>query len=559
MPVDENKFFRDVTLRICGNLDIGTAMESCREYISNIMPVDGMSLHLYSPDFLTVRTIAHVTRDPAAVKFDKIAHLSKKVRDSAHRWTNWLLDTVTIFGRNDSDPMAKAMTQFIKQPDSSSLVLRLRVEIEGNRLGILAIYAAGEGRYTEEHVRYLSLLHDPFAIAMSNAIKHEAVINLKDQLKDDIQYLSRELVQVTGGEVIGKDGGLKDVMRMVHQVAAIDSPVLLLGETGVGKEVIANLIHDTSSRKGGPFIKINCGAIPETLVDSELFGHEKGAFTGAFAQKRGRFERAHKGSILLDEIGELPLSAQVRLLRILQTKEVERVGGTVPVPVDVRIMSATHRNLEDMVEKGKFREDLWFRLNVFPIVIPPLRHRKEDIPALAHYLIERKSKELKIKAFQPFLPRDLERLKEYQWPGNVRELANVVERALIQNRGEKDNHLMQGPFADQQRLGGAKAPSGHKTKIKKSDESTALNPRERGCDNRYCRYLIIDLIGKRQPVSREEINRLLLDKLPDVLSEEQKIDKIHNLISSLTGRVIHNIGSRRSPQWLLINNKKSGV
>ncbi len=559
MPVDENKFFRDVTLRICGNLDIGTAMESCREYISNIMPVDGMSLHLYSPDFLTVRTIAHVTRDPDAVKFDKIAHLSKKVRDSAHRWTNWLLDTVTIFGRNDSDPMAKAMTQFIKQPDSSSLVLRLRVEIEGNRLGILAIYAAGESRYTEEHVRYLSLLHDPFAIAMSNAIKHEAVINLKDQLKDDIQYLSRELVQVTGGEVIGKDGGLKDVMRMVHQVAAIDSPVLLLGETGVGKEVIANLIHDTSPRKGGPFIKINCGAIPETLVDSELFGHEKGAFTGAFAQKRGRFERAHKGSILLDEIGELPLSAQVRLLRILQTKEVERVGGTVPVPVDVRIMSATHRNLEDMVEKGKFREDLWFRLNVFPIVIPPLRHRKEDIPDLAHYLIERKSKELKIKAFQPFLPRDLERLKEYHWPGNVRELANVVERALIQNRGEKDNYLMQGPFADQQKLGGAKASSGHKSKIKKPDESAALKIRERGCDNRYCRYLIIDLIGKRQPVSREEINRLLLDKLPDVLSEEQKIDKIHNLISSLTGRVIHNIGSRRSPQWLLINNKKSGV
>ncbi|HKZ45958.1 MAG TPA: sigma-54 dependent transcriptional regulator [Thermodesulfobacteriota bacterium] len=473
MPVDENEVFRHVTLRICGNLDIEIAMNSCQEYMASIMPVEGMSLHLFSNDFLTVRTIAHVTRYPDDVKFDRISHLSKKVRDSAHRWTKMLLDTVTIFGRNDSDPIAKAMTQFIKQPDSSSIVLRLR--IEGNRLGILAVYAKGENQYTEKHSHYLSLLHDPFAIAMSNAIKHEAVINLKDQLTDDVQYLSKELLHITGEDVIGKDGGLKDVMRMVQQIAAIDSPVLLLGETGVGKEVIANLIHDISPRKNGPFIKINCGAIPETLVDSELFGHEKGAFTGAFTQSRGRFERAHKGTILLDEIGELPLSAQVRLLRVLQTKEIERVGGSTSIPVDVRIMSATHRNLEDMVRAGKFREDLWFRLNVFPIMIPPLRQRKEDIPDLVRYFVEWKSKELKVKAVRPFSPRDIKRLMEYHWPGNVRELANVVERALIQSWGENNDHLTYGHFAFQQRLGGLQASSGSNRKIKKLDEAITLH------------------------------------------------------------------------------------
>ena len=165
-------------------------------------------------------------------------------------------------------------------------------------------------------------------------------------------------------------------MEMVRQVAPLDSPVLLLGETGTGKEVIANAIHYSSPRKDGPFIKVNCGAIPETLLDSELFGHEKGAFTGAIAQKRGRFERANKGTIFLDEIGELPAQAQVRLLRVLQTKEIERVGGTSSIPVDIRIISATHRNLEEMIASGRFREDLWFRLNVFPIINPAAQAEK---------------------------------------------------------------------------------------------------------------------------------------------------------------------------------------
>ena len=212
---------------------------------------------------------------------------------------------------------------------------------------------------------------------------------------------------------------------------------MLMGETGTGKEVIADAVHYTSPRSEGPFIKVNCGAIPESLLDSELFGHEKGAFTGAISQKMGRFERAHKGSIFLDEIGELPLPAQSRLLRVLQFKEVERVGGTRTLPVDVRIIAATHRNMEEMVRAGTFREDLWFRINVFPMIIPPLRHRREDIPAMVHHFLEKKCREFGLHPRPSVSPAGMERLKTYSWPGNVRELENLIERELIRHRGLK--------------------------------------------------------------------------------------------------------------------------
>jgi transcriptional regulator with GAF, ATPase, and Fis domain len=228
-------------------------------------------------------------------------------------------------------------------------------------------------------------------------------------------------------------------MEMVRQVAPIDTPVMLLGESGVGKEVIANAIHYLSSRRNAPFVRVNCGAIPGSLLDSELFGHEKGAFTGAIESRKGRFERADKGSIFLDEIGELSPQAQVRLLRVIQNNEIERVGGKRTIAINVRIIAATHRNLEEMIASGRFREDLWYRLNTFPIMIPPLRQRNEDIPALIHHFLERKSKDLKIHTPPVITAADIERLKTYSWPGNVRELENLIERALIQSRGRKES------------------------------------------------------------------------------------------------------------------------
>jgi transcriptional regulator with GAF, ATPase, and Fis domain len=293
----------------------------------------------------------------------------------------------------------------------------------------------GGERFTQAQADLMSLLNEPFAVAVSNYLQHREVLQLKDLIAEENRYLHDEIKGQVGDEIVGASFGLKQVMDMVRQVAPLASPVLLLGETGTGKEVIGTAIHNLSPRKNAPFIKVNCGAIPETLLESELFGHEKGAFTGALSQKRGRFERANGGTIFLDEIGELTPGVQVRLLRVLQEKEIERVGGTGPIQVDIRVIAATHCNLESMLAEGTFREDLYFRLKVFPIVIPPLRDRLADIPILVQYFIQRKAREMGLKPIPTLAPHAIDRLMNYRWPGNVRELQNAVERALIRSGG----------------------------------------------------------------------------------------------------------------------------
>jgi transcriptional regulator with GAF, ATPase, and Fis domain len=236
--------------------------------------------------------------------------------------------------------------------------------------------------------------------------------------------------------MVGCDAGLRGVMQRIEQVAPTDTAVLLLGETGTGKEVVARAIHAASRREGGPMVRVNCGAIPAELVDSELFGHERGSFTGAIAMRRGWFERADGGTLFLDEIGDLPLPAQVRLLRILQDGTLERVGSQQTLTVDVRIVTATNQDLEAMVAAGRFREDLWYRISVFPIRIPTLRERCEDIPALAAHFAARAGRRL---GRGPLVPseQDIGLLLAYAWPGNVRELASVVERATILGNGRR--------------------------------------------------------------------------------------------------------------------------
>nr|NJM03430.1 sigma 54-interacting transcriptional regulator [Desulfobacula sp.] len=234
-----------------------------------------------------------------------------------------------------------------------------------------------------------------------------------------------------GTRVIGAEKGLARVMEQVELVAGMETPVLLMGETGVGKGLIASVIHNSSARKNGSFVNVNCGAIPETLVDSELFGHERGSFTGAVIRKQGRFERANRGTIFLDEIGELSLSVQVRLLHVLQSHKIERLGGTGVLSLDIRVISATHRNLDAMVSAGTFRKDLWFRLNVFPIHIPPLRQRKSDIPDLAGYFIRKKACQLNLPKPSEIGEKGIRQLNDYHWPGNIREFENIIERAMI--------------------------------------------------------------------------------------------------------------------------------
>jgi transcriptional regulator with GAF, ATPase, and Fis domain len=429
MQVDENEFFRQVTLRICGNLDFEFAMQECLIYLRSFMPADRFQLNLYDRGLGALRTIAIATPTEAS-RVNMVLPLNdegKKFLDAPD------LPPVLIWNRILMDPVARPIVQRTGRLNDSLMVMHLAVK--GTKLGNLVLFAEGRDRYSQEHLRLFSILYEPFAIALSNALRYDEVNQLKEVLADDLRYLQGKLQHFSGDDIVGGEFGLREVMEMVREVAPLDSPVLLQGETGVGKEVIATAIHSLSRRRNGPFIQVNCGAIPDTLIDSELFGHEKGAFTGAISQKRGCFERANGGTIFLDEVGELPLQAQVRMLRVLQDKNIHRVGGASQVKVDIRIIAATHQNLHEMVRKRLFRDDLWFRLNVFPIVIPPLRDRKEDIPALVNHFIEKKAKDLQIPHVPRLVPGAMAPLMEYNWPGNVRELENVIERALILSKG----------------------------------------------------------------------------------------------------------------------------
>jgi transcriptional regulator with GAF, ATPase, and Fis domain len=305
-------------------------------------------------------------------------------------------------------------------------------------LGGLLVLVAPAGRaFNSRHVALTQALLDPFSVALANDRHVRELAKLREAAEADkrslLVRLGRQKLEDT---IVGADSGLQAVMERVELVAASDVPVLIFGETGTGKELIARAIHRRSPRSSGPINRVNCGSIPSELVDSELFGHERGAFTGAVETRKGWFERADGGTLFLDEIGELPPAAQVRLLRIAQDGWLERVGGRHSIHVDVRIVAATHRDLAQMVAEGRFREDLWYRISVFPIVLPPLRERMEDIPELANYLAERAATRFGLPLASPS-EEDIRLLLSYPWPGNVRELAAVVDRAAILGNGER--------------------------------------------------------------------------------------------------------------------------
>jgi transcriptional regulator with GAF, ATPase, and Fis domain len=432
---DPNALFREVTVRVCGDLDIERALSSVREFLVKFLPLVDLALFVFEKDLGAIRLVAS-SSPPGAPRFElgpsAMMAVSKRARTEL---SGTALPDVRIVNRPAADRVTREIAAEIGDQRDISLLL-MRLVIRGERLGSLMLRADGLDRFTPEHAELMRGLNEPFAIALSNALRFQELRRLRDMLADDNRELRSQLRDASAVEVVGADFGLRDVMQMVRQVAPSTSPVLLLGETGTGKEVIASAIHELSTRRDGPFVRVNCGAIAESLVDSELFGHEKGAFTGAIAQARGRFERAHKGTILLDEIGDLPLAAQVKLLRVLQTGEFERVGGTQTLRTDARIIAATHRDLEAMGRAGSFRLDLWFRLSVFPVRIPPLCERRSDIPALTHHLVERKAREMNLAVRPGLAPGAIDQLLAYDWPGNVRELQNVIERALILSRGQ---------------------------------------------------------------------------------------------------------------------------
>jgi formate hydrogenlyase transcriptional activator len=281
------------------------------------------------------------------------------------------------------------------------------------------------------------MVHVGIAISKADEAEDARIYKYLDQLHEENLALKEEIDHALMFEdIVGSSEALRKVLHQVAKVAPSDSTVLILGETGTGKELIARAIHKRSKRAGRAFIGVNCAAIPPSLIASELFGHEKGAFTGATQRRMGRFEAANGGTIFLDEIGDLPPETQVVLLRVLQEREIERVGSNKPIPVDVRVLAATHRDLNALVAEGQFREDLLYRLNVVPIVMPPLRERVADIPVLVEYFIDRFGK-MAGKQFRRTIDnKSLRMFKAYDWPGNVRELQNVIERAVILSEGE---------------------------------------------------------------------------------------------------------------------------
>ncbi len=305
----------------------------------------------------------------------------------------------------------------------------------GRALGTLSVVSMQEDAFTDDDAKLFSWIGNQVALAVANSIAYQEISLLKDKLSKEKLYLEEEIQTAYNfDEIVGDSRALKLVLKEVQTVAATDSTVLILGETGSGKELVARALHNLSNRRERTFVKLNCAAIPTGLLESELFGHEKGAFTGAIATKIGRFELADRGTLFLDEVGEIPLELQVKLLRVLQEQEFERLGSTRTIRVNVRILAATNRDLDRMVEEQRFRSDLYYRLKVFPITVPPLRERVEDIPLLVRHFAQKFAQRMK-KRIETIPSEAMKALQSYHWPGNVRELENFIERAVILTQG----------------------------------------------------------------------------------------------------------------------------
>jgi formate hydrogenlyase transcriptional activator len=343
-----------------------------------------------------------------------------------------------------------------KSPEISSLVIAEGIKVScliplvnrGRALGTLAVARRTDSSFTAEDIEFLSQASGQIAISLENSLAYQEIAELKDKLAQEKLYLEEEIrSELNFEQIIGNSPVLRRVLELVETVASSDSTALLLGETGTGKELIARAIHDHSKRKDRTFVKVNCAAIPTGLLESELFGHEKGAFTGAITQKVGRLELADQGTLFLDEVGDIPVEIQPKLLRALQEREFERLGSTHTRKVNVRLIAATNRDLEEMVARKEFRSDLYYRLNVFPVRIPPLRERKEDIPLLATYFVQKFAKQMQ-KHIEAIPVAVMKGLTAWEWPGNIRELENFVERAVILTRGRS----LEAPLAELHKL-----------------------------------------------------------------------------------------------------------
>jgi len=340
-----------------------------------------------------------------------------------------------IYGPQDIDEFPEPVAEHLRENRILSVVCVPLVGAKG-LLGVISLASKEPDAFNQDDLELLSQIANQISLALDNALAYRRITFSVRRLEEERNYLASEFQSQSNFEdIVGQSDAIKQVLEQAAIVAPTDSTVLLIGESGTGKELVARAIHNLSLRRERTFVRLNCAAVPSGLLESELFGHEKGAFTGALAQRRGRIELAHEGSLFLDEIGDIGLELQPKLLRVLQEREFERLGSNRTIKVDTRLIAATHRDLPGMVRKGEFRDDLFYRLNVFPIHIPPLRERREDIPLLVHYFVANLSRKLR-KSIRVIPTKVMAAITSFSWPGNVRELQNFIERSVILSRDE---------------------------------------------------------------------------------------------------------------------------
>jgi formate hydrogenlyase transcriptional activator len=427
---DRLQLLLNLTTRITSSLDLREVLRAIAANIREVMHADGVAVSL--PDTASRKSRVFAMDFPhgkGLIKEELFFTPSAAAQKAMDTLKPVVIDT------REPEEFVSGTTEIALAEGIKALCLIPLVN-RGRVLGILATSRTTETSFTPEDVDFLSRASGQIAIAIENALAYQEISELKDKLAQEKLYLEDEIRSDSGFErIIGKSAALKRVLQMVEIVAQSDSTVLLLGETGTGKELIARAIHDRSRRKDRTFVKLNCAAIPTGLLESELFGHEKGAFTGAITQKVGRLELADQGTLFLDEVGDIPIEIQPKLLRVLQEREFERLGSTHTRKVNVRLVAATNRDLENMVADREFRSDLFYRLNVFPIRIPSLRERKEDIPLLVSYFAQKFAKQMQ-KKIESVPSVAMKALTAWEWPGNIRELENFIERAVILTRGK---------------------------------------------------------------------------------------------------------------------------
>ena len=420
----------DVTNAMVANLDLRELFQAVSESLRRLIRHEYASLVLYDPAKGQLRLEAlDFPGGKSQIHEVQLASLEDSPAADAMRTRQPLLLNRIDVERFPSDIVRRLLDEGLQSAVCVPLV-------RGDRaLGTLNVASMRDAAFAPHDVELLTQIGNELAIAVENALAFRQIEELKDKLAEEKLYLEDEIrTEYDFEEIVGESQSLKRALRDVETVAPTDSTVLIQGESGTGKELIARAIHNLSARRERTLVKVNCAAIPTGLIESELFGHEKGAFTGAISQKIGRFELADKGTLFLDEIGDIPLELQPKLLRVLQEREFERLGSTRTVKVDIRLVTATNRDLSQMIANREFREDLFYRLNVFPIPLPPLRERREDIPLLVRYFTQKYARRMN-RPIETIPSEAMEALTNWNWPGNVRELENLMERAVILTRG----------------------------------------------------------------------------------------------------------------------------